>query len=201
MKLISLFLVKLLFILLTISFSTTASANQRLYNKLDLKDKISYNVFAKAYKDFKTKKAKQSFFTVIDYGQPSSKKRFAIIDVKREKVIVNTYVAHGTRSGGLFARKFSNTVNSRQTSLGIYKTAETYYGKHGYSLRLDGLSKTNNKARKRYIVVHGADYANPSVVKSQGALGRSWGCPALPKNLSRKIINLIKNGSYIYAYA
>ena len=182
-------------------FVGSAQANERLYKKLHLQNKISYNVFNKAYNDFLAKKSRKSFFTVIDYSRPSTSKRFAIIDVKNEKLLYNTYVSHGTRSGGLYARKFSNVVDSRQTSLGVYKTAETYYGKHGYSLKLDGLSRTNNKARKRYIVVHGAKYVSNSVIKVQGSLGRSWGCPALPKHLSRKIINLIKNGSYIYAYA
>lgn len=89
----------------------------------------------------------------------------------------------------------------RQSSLGVYRTAETYQGKHGYSLRLDGLSPgKNSNARKRAIVVHGADYASPRHLQKFDKLGRSWGCPALPREQSRAIIDTIKGGSVIYAH-
>lgn len=111
-------------------------------------------------------------------------------------------VSHGKNSGNLYAKTFSNRVNSRQTSLGIYRAAETYHGKHGYSLRLDGLSEgLNDKARERAIVIHGADYANPAMIELSGRLGRSWGCPALPTDLSSRVIDVIKNGTFIYAFS
>lgn len=127
---------------------------------------------------------------------------FYVVDVNKKKLIYNTYVAHGVNSGKKTATQFSNVVNSRKTSLGTFLTDTTYYGSNGYSLRLDGLSSgLNDKARERYIVVHGADYANPSFIKKNGYLGRSWGCPALPQKLSREIIDTIKGGSVIYASA
>lgn len=183
--------------------SFSSFANESLYNKLDLNNKISYKVFEKAYNLYQkdNSKNKKDIFTVIDYSKPSTVKRFAIINIKKEKVLLNTYVSHGANSGSLLAKKFSNKLNSHQTSLGIFKTAETYFGKHGYSLRLDGLSKTNNKARIRSIVVHGAKYAETAFISKHKYLGRSWGCPAVPQSVSKQVINLIKNGTMIYSFA
>lgn len=194
---------RFLFGMVLFALSFNVSANQDIYNKLDLKNKITYQVFNKAYNNYKNDKSKnkKDIFTVIDYSMPSTSKRFAVIDVKKKKVLFNTYVSHGVKSGKLFAKNFSNTVNSHQTSLGVFKTAETYFGKHGYSLRLDGLSSSNNKARERAIVIHGAKYAESSFAKRNKYLGRSWGCPAIPLSISKKVINLIKNGTMIYSYA
>ncbi len=121
--------------------------------------------------------------------------------MKRHKLLYHTWVSHGRNSGELAAKHFSNQLNSRQSSLGVYRTAETYQGKHGYSLRLDGLSPGKNcNARKRAIVVHGAAYASPTHLRKYDKLGRSWGCPALPKEQARAIIDTIKGGSVIYAH-
>jgi hypothetical protein len=139
--------------------------------------------------------------TVIDFTMPSTQKRLWIIDPEQGEVLLNTVVAHGRNSGGLMAESFSNRPESYQSSLGFYKTAETYQGKHGYSLRLDGLEKGfNDQARNRAIVIHGADYAREEFAKSVGRLGRSLGCPALPSELSSKAIDLIKNGSLLFIY-
>lgn len=135
--------------------------------------------------------------SIIDFGQSSTKKRWFIIDMVTGSVW-NVHVSHGKGSDSNhdgFAEKFSNVSGSNATSLGFYKTAETYQGKHGYSLRLDGLSETNSRARQRAIVVHGADY-----VKDKDVIqGRSWGCPAISLANYAKVINLIKGGSIIYA--
>ncbi|OZS41644.1 peptidase [Photobacterium sanguinicancri] len=140
--------------------------------------------------------------TIIDYSKPSTQKRFFVIDLKKNKLLYHTFVTHGVNSGGKVANRFSNVVNSKQTSLGTFLTDTTYQGGNGYSLKLDGLTKgINDNARRRYIVIHGADYANESFIKRNGYLGRSWGCPALPKALSKSIINTIKGGSVIYAHA
>lgn len=139
--------------------------------------------------------------TVIDFTLPSTAKRLWVIDVVKGEILLNSVVAHGRNSGELIAKKFSNTPESFQSSLGFYKTAETYLGKHGYSLRLDGLEKGfNDQARARAIVIHGADYAREEFAKMTGRLGRSLGCPALPTELSAQVIDLIKEGSLLFIY-
>lgn len=144
---------------------------------------------------------KSPILTVIDFSLPSSRKRLWVIDPAKGLILHHSVVAHGRNSGELLAKSFSNQAESFQSSLGFYKTAETYHGKHGYSLRLDGLEKGfNDQARNRAIVIHGADYANEEIAKSTGRLGRSLGCPALPPALSAKIINLIKEGSLLFIY-
>jgi hypothetical protein len=139
--------------------------------------------------------------TVIDFTLPSTEKRMWIIDLATQEILLNTVVSHGRNSGNLMAEKFSNRPESYQSSLGFYKTAETYHGKHGYSLRLDGLEKGfNDQARNRAIVIHGADYAREEVAKMSGRLGRSLGCPAVPSELSDEVIDLIKDGSLLFIY-
>ncbi|HAG53615.1 MAG TPA: peptidase [Alphaproteobacteria bacterium] len=177
-----------------------SDSSLELYHKLDLKDKLNYRVFAKAYDSFKSH-SKIDILTVIDYTKPSSEKRLFVLDMKIHKLVFNTWVAHGTNSGGKFAENFSNVKSSRQTSLGVFITAETYYGKNGYSLKLDGKTPgVNDKARERYIVIHGADYASKPFLDKYGVLGTSWGCPALPVDLAKNVINTIKGGSVIYAH-
>ena len=176
---------------------------RKTYKDAKLEGVIDFKLFNDAYLAYKkTKKRKKPLLTIIDYSKPSTDKRFYVVDLNKKQLIYNTYVSHGVNSGKKTATKFSNIVNSRKTSLGTFLTDTTYYGSNGYSLRLDGLtSGLNDKARERYIVVHGAKYANPSFIKKNGYLGRSWGCPALPENLSREIIDTIKGGSVIYASA
>ncbi|MFD2176660.1 murein L,D-transpeptidase catalytic domain family protein [Veronia pacifica] len=173
-----------------------------LYSRLALFGQIEFDKFERAYHHFIISGSKKPIFTLIDYGKPSTKKRFWVIDVKKRRVLFESHVTHGKNSGELYAVTFSNKVNSLKTSVGIFKAAEVYYGKHGYSLRLDGLSKgLNDNARKRAIVIHGADYADPRVISEHGQLGRSWGCPALPLSVSRRVINMIKEGTFIYAFS
>ncbi|EGQ9815157.1 murein L,D-transpeptidase catalytic domain family protein [Vibrio parahaemolyticus] len=176
---------------------------ENTYKEAKLNGVIDFKLFRDAFIAYqKTPDRKKSILTIIDYSKPSTEKRFYVVDVNKKKLIYNTYVAHGVNSGKKTATQFSNVVNSRKTSLGTFLTDTTYYGSNGYSLRLDGLSSgLNDKARERYIVVHGANYANPSFIKKNGYLGRSWGCPALPQKLSREIIDTIKGGSVIYASA
>ena len=147
------------------------------------------------------KELKNPVVTLIDFSLPSTEKRLWIIDLKQQEILLNTVVSHGRNSGMLMAEKFSNRPESYQSSLGFYKTAETYHGKHGYSLRLDGLEKGfNDQARNRAIVLHGADYAREEVAKMSGRLGRSLGCPAVPTELSKVVIDLIKNGSLLFIF-
>jgi len=195
--------------LVATSFTKAAQASpvsekkvSQIHKKLNLDGKLDFDVFYKAYKAYQNNSGKRKpLLTVIDYSKPSTEKRFFVLDLKNNKIVFNTYVSHGVNTGARDAKKFSNTVNSRKTSLGVFLTDKTYYGSNGYSLKLDGLSKgKNDNARKRYIVVHGADYATESFIKRNGYLGRSWGCPAVPKEVARKIIDTIKGGSVIYAY-
>ena len=131
----------------------------------------------------------------------TSSARFYLIDLDSRQVIYQDYVAHGRNTGNLMAEYFSNTPHSNQSSLGFYKTAETYHGKHGLSLKLDGLEKgINDKARQRAIVIHSAKYAEASFIKKYGRLGRSFGCPALPVQNYDKIIELIKGGTLLFIY-
>ncbi len=136
-----------------------------------------------------------SLLIIIDFSAPSTEKRFYILDLKNQNIIKQTWVAHGKNTGVNIAESFSNNRHSWKSSLGLYVTAETYSGKHGYSLRLDGMSRElNDNARKRAIVIHGADYVSEDFIKQHGRLGRSFGCPALPNNEVANIIDLIKEG-------
>lgn len=144
----------------------------------------------------------EKIISVVDFSQPSANKRFYLIDINKKEVIYQDYVAHGKNTGILMAEKFSNTPHSYQSSLGFYKTAETYHGKHGLSLRLDGLEPgINDKARQRAIVIHSAWYSEESFIKKYGRLGRSFGCPALPTRNYQEIIELIKGGTMLFIYS
>jgi hypothetical protein len=139
--------------------------------------------------------------TVIDYSQPSSLRRLWVLDLKTGQVLFTERVAHGKNTGNLEARHFSNEEGSNQSSLGLFRTAETYRGKHGYSLRLDGLEPgINDAARDRAIVMHGADYATGAFARKHGRLGRSWGCPALDPAISADVIDTISGGTLLFAW-
>jgi hypothetical protein len=140
--------------------------------------------------------------TVIDFNLPSNKKRFWSIDMEKFSLRHHSLVAHGRNSGMLRAQVFSNQPESFMSSLGFYLTGETYMGKHGNSLRLDGLEKGfNDLARPRAIVVHAADYAEKEFIDMHGRLGRSLGCPALPSEAYDEIIDWIKEGTCMFIYA
>ncbi|MFA0438672.1 peptidase [Vibrio sp. 10N.286.49.C2] len=177
------------------------SIAKRIYQSAALDGVVDFQLFKDAYIAYrKTPERKKSLLTIIDYSKPSTDKRFFVIDMDKKSLVFNTYVSHGVNSGAKQATAFSNAINSRKTSLGTFVTDTTYYGSNGYSLRLDGMtSGVNDNARERYIVVHGANYANESFIKKNGYLGRSWGCPALPEAVSKEIIDTIKGGSVIYA--
>lgn len=144
---------------------------------------------------------KKHVLTVIDYSLPSSKKRMWVFDLDKEKLLYNTYVAHGKNSGLTVPHHFSNRNSSKETSLGTFVTQDTYYGHKGYSLNLKGLEKGfNDNAYSRRVVVHGAWYMEPSFISKSGRAGRSWGCPAIAQSMARGVINSIKNGSVLFAY-
>lgn len=142
-----------------------------------------------------------SRLAVIDYSMPSTEKRLWVFDLASGDVVFNEHVAHGQGSGGNMTTAFSNNDGSHQTSLGLFRTAETYHGGNGYSMRMDGLDAGfNDNARDRLIVMHGADYVNPSATASLGRLGRSWGCPAVRRAVAQDMIDLLKGGNLLFSY-
>lgn len=143
-----------------------------------------------------------SIISIIDFSLPSSSKRLYILDLKNYQVLFNTYVAHGRNSGKEFARSFSNNPSSNKSSLGFYITGNTYSGKHGNSLKLEGQEKgINDNAEKRAVVIHSASYVNKSMIRSQGYIGRSLGCPAVSLKEGSSIINAIKEGTCLFIYS
>jgi len=139
--------------------------------------------------------------TVIDYSLASTKPRLWVFDLVTGKLLFQELVAHGLNTGANFARNFSNTDGSRQTSLGLFLTKGTYIGANGYSLRMEGLETGfNDKAMERAIVFHGADYVDSTLAKKLGRLGRSWGCPAVRKGIARKVIDTIKGDQFLFSY-
>ncbi|HAM10137.1 MAG TPA: hypothetical protein DDY34_10385 [Bacteroidales bacterium] len=140
--------------------------------------------------------------TIIDFSLPSDKERLWVLDIINKKVLYCCLVSHGRNSGDLKAESFSNIPGSNASSPGFYSTGETYHGKHGLSLTLNGLEPDiNDKARTRSIVMHGADYVSSDFIRRHGRLGRSHGCPAVPAGQSNEIINTIKEGSCLFIYA
>jgi hypothetical protein len=139
--------------------------------------------------------------SIVDFSLPSFKKRLFILDVENGKLLFNTLVAHGRNSGQLIATRFSNRFRSFKSSLGFYLTGETYIGHKGYSLRLMGMEQgINSNAYSRGIIVHGASYVNEDISRIYGRLGRSEGCPAIPSDIHRSVIETIKNGSCFFIY-
>lgn len=163
----------------------------------------AFNLALNGFYDLKMKGllGNDTLLTIVDFSRPSIKNRFFILDLKNNKLLKNTLVAHGMQSGLDEAESFSNRRMSNKSSLGLYVTRETYEGKHGYSLRIDGMSiGLNDNARKRAIVIHGANYVSQEFIAENGRLGRSFGCPSVPMDESQEIIDLIKNGTCLYIY-
>jgi hypothetical protein len=139
--------------------------------------------------------------TVIDFSVPSTERRMFVYDLRSRELLFEEHVSHGRNSGANVPTLFSNAPESFKSSIGLYRAAESYFGKHGYSLRLDGLEKGfNDRARERAIVIHGADYVNATTAKAQGRLGRSLGCPAVRPEVSRPLIDAVKDGGLVFAY-
>ena len=179
-----------------------------IYDSLDLGSLgLSREAFEYALTGFSNllnagKIRKDNILSILDFSLPSGKKRFFVIDLATGELVFNTYAAHGKKSGTTTATKFSNKPNSNQSSLGFFITGETYNGKHGCSLRLDGKEKgINDNAMSRGIVMHSASYVDESIIARQGFIGRSQGCPALPGNVSKSVIEKIKNGSCLFIYS
>jgi len=167
---------------------------------------LSYEAFSDAVKGYTYLQEKKllsnvNVLTIIDYSKPSSQKRLYVLNMNSGEILFNTLVAHGRNSGLEYANDFSNKEASHKTSLGFFITGNTYNGGNGYSLKLQGCEKgINNKALERAIVLHGARYADENFLQNNGYLGRSYGCPAVPEKINKKIIDAIKNGSCMFLY-
>ena len=175
----------------------------QLYEDMNLEGIINYTVFKYAYAGYNQISVKnKDIMTVIDFSKPSTEKRLYVLDMQNKKLLYSTHVTHGRKSGENYATSFSNKPGSHQSSLGFYVTENAYLGQNGYSLILDGLEKgINDNAKQRAIVIHGADYCDVSRIGKNGRLGRSFGCPALPQDISKQIIDTIKGGTLLYIYA
>jgi L,D-transpeptidase catalytic domain len=178
-----------------------------LYSSLNLEQYgLSLEAFSYAYKGYQRLLEKKliaccGYLTICDFSQSSKNKRFYLVDLNNNKLLLNTYVAHGRNSGGEYATKFSNKPESLESSLGFYVTRTTYIGEHGLALRIDGVDAGyNDKARQRNIVIHGAEYIDEAWLHHSNYMGRSYGCPAVPQKESSYIINTIKNGTCLFIY-
>ena len=138
---------------------------------------------------------------VIDYSLPSTARRLWIFDLKRQRVLLRDFVAHGRQSGENHATRFSNREGSHQSSLGLFRTAESCQGQHGDSPRMDGLEPgINDRARERAIVIHSAAYVDPALARSQGRIGRSLGCPAVRPEVGRMVVDQLKGGQFMFSW-
>ncbi|HKG05797.1 MAG TPA: murein L,D-transpeptidase catalytic domain family protein [Pedobacter sp.] len=179
---------------------------KRLYDSAHLAQSgLNMSVFEKAVTGFYNLKnsgkinSDKSVLTIADMDLNSTQKRLWIVDLNKGQLLLNTWVAHGQRSGADKAVKFSNTNDSFQSSIGFYVTGETYNGQHGRSLRLDGMDDGfNSNARKRAIVVHGANYVSQGTINALGRLGRSQGCPAVAPELANEVINTIAGKTVLF---
>ena len=182
---------------------------QSIYEEAGLQQAgMSFAVFERAYTGYQNFRqqalatAEKPVMTVVDFTKPSNLNRMWIIDLQSRKVLFNTLVAHGRNTGNVMAEKFSNAHNSNMSSMGFYITDKTYYGKHGLSLKLSGMDEEyNSNAMDRAIVLHGADYVSEAFVKQYGRLGRSLGCPAVPRAISGEVIELIKDNTVLYIHS
>ena len=180
---------------------------KELYNELNAAQyDLSFTAFRYAYIGYQTMKKQhclnnKELFSIIDFTKDCNSKRFYTIDLEKMKIVYYTYVAHGKKSGERMATSFSDAVESNKSSIGFYITGNTYNGGNGYSLILHGDEKGyNSNLAKRSVVVHAADYANEDYIARNGRMGRSLGCPALPENIYKQVIETIKEKTMIFAY-
>ena len=197
---------------LFMAFSLAALAEplpkEQLYQKLALEQRgLSKKAFDLALRGFEKllahgKLMNSAVLSIVDFSLPSTQKRLFVINVITQELIFYDYVAHGKNSGAAIAKNFSNKINSLKSSLGFFVTQNTYTGKNGLSLALDGKEKgMNDHALARSIVIHGAPYVNENFASHKSGIGRSWGCPAVPENINKPLIETIKDGSCFFIYA
>ena len=197
--------------LLLLPFVSAQAATQNftvLKQKLARQTNLSQSAINMAFSGYnwalkQHKVRNKNILTIVDFSLASYKKRLYVIDLNSGKVLMSLFVSHGKNSGENkpYATRFSNQPNSLESSLGVYVTRNSYYGKFKYALRLSGLESSNNKALSRAIVVHSANYAAPWFIKRYGYAGNSYGCFAVDPSQNARLINYIRNGSVLYAYA
>ena len=173
-----------------------------VYDSLNIKNKIDYSIFQKAYLGYvQISNKNPGVLIIIDYTKPSNEERFYVLDLNKKKLVYSTRVAHSKNSGLEIPLEFSDDPNSYQSSLGFFVTLGEYNGAYGYSLRLKGLEENiNANAEDRAIVIHGGDIVEDEYIKKFGFAGRSLGCPVLPYSLTRQIIDFIKHGRVLFIY-
>jgi hypothetical protein len=189
-------------------FEPGTDGPEDIYSVVKLSDTgLTRSIFTLALKglkklDFTGKLTNPNIVTIADYSQSSNKKRLYVIDLKNKKLLFNTYVAHGRNTGDEYAKSFSNKEGSLKSSLGFYITEQPIVGSHtGFALMINGVEKGfNDNAFKRAIIIHAADYATENFIKKYGRLGRSLGCPVLPPDLNKPIIETIKGGTCLFIY-
>lgn len=184
------------------------SAALRLYDSIGLqKAGLSFEAFDYAMRGYQQlcnqgRLSNKNIISIVDFSQASYKKRLYVIDLNASKILFHTLVAHGQNTGREFAKQFSNKAESHQSSLGFYVTSGTYMGSNGFSMYLNGMERgINDNAMERAIVMHGADYVSEHMIRSQGYIGRSHGCPAVPLRWNKAIIAKIKNGSCLFVFS
>jgi hypothetical protein len=178
-----------------------------LYDQMDLKDAgLSKHAFQYAFSGYTyllthNLLTNENVLSICDFSQSSRRKRLYVLDLGEKTILINTYVAHGRRTGGEFARSFSNRAESHKSSLGFYITQQEYLGDNGISLKIHGVERGfNDKADARGIVMHGSDYVGSDFLRWNKFNGRSFGCPAVPSDQIEQIIETIKNGSCLFIY-
>ena len=173
-----------------------------VYDSLNIKGKIDYSIFQKAYLGYvQIPNKNPGVLVIIDYTKPSNEERFYVLDLNKKKLVYSTRVAHSKNSGLEIPLEFSDDPNSYQSSLGFFLTLGEYNGAYGYSLRLKGLEENiNANAESRAIVIHGGDIVDDEYIKKYGFAGRSLGCPVLPAALTKEIVNYIKHGRVLFIY-
>ena len=207
----------LLFLLLNVGETTPAKApaptpnpvkiteatEAQLYNELCLEGRIAFEVFNRALMGVDVYHPEKKFIAIADFSKASTEKRFFIIDLENRKLVMNTFVAHGKNSGSLMATTFSNKPQSLMSSPGFYRVSTVIQSpKHGEALLLEGLEKgINDNARKREIIIHGADYVCEQFIKNTGRLGRSYGCPAVPREEMHQVSQYLSGGSLLYIFS
>lgn len=173
-----------------------------VYDSLNIKGKIDYSIFQKAYLGYvQIPNKNPGVLVIIDYSKPSNEERFYVLDLNKKKLVYSTRVAHSKNSGLEIPLEFSDDPNSYQSSLGFFLTLGEYNGAYGYSLRLKGLEENiNANAESRAIVIHGGNIVDDEYIKKFGFAGRSLGCPVLPSALTKEIVNYIKHGRVLFIY-
>ncbi|WP_046246611.1 murein L,D-transpeptidase catalytic domain family protein [Hymenobacter terrenus] len=191
------------------SLSPQAVFDQKLRTTYDAlgaeQEGLRFETFAKAMTGYLNLRQagklaeNKELLTVVDFDLPSTEKRLWVLDLAKNEILFHTLVAHGHNSGENEATTFSNTDQSNMSSLGFYATGSEYQGKHGHSLRLEGLDEGfNTNAAARSVVMHGADYVSEDFIKQNGRLGRSLGCPALPMDQYAQIIDVVNGGTCLF---